>query len=405
MSAKITTLGEHVATQKGFAFKSAWFCDSGRPVVKVKDFTADSVDPDEVTHVSDEIAAQYLKYQLRTGDVVIQTVGSWPSAPASVVGKCVRIPRSVDRALLNQNAVKISPSSSLDGGFLYYLLKNPAFGEYIVGTAQGAASQAAITLEAIRAYKISVPDLATQRKIAGTLSAYDDLLENNLRRIKILEKMAQSLYREWFVHFRFPGHESARFTDSSLGQIPKGWEVMSFSQTAEFLNGFAFKPRHLGGEGKPIIKIKELKNGITNDTPRYDGDEIAPKYCVQNGDLLFSWSADLEAYIWKSGDGYLNQHLFSVAPRSGITKTFLFFALKERMQEFRNRSLGTTMRHIKRSALDEVEVLLPPAELRLKFEALASSTLQMQGTLEMRNQNLRSTRNLLLPKLLNIKAP
>ena len=80
-----------------------------------------------------------------------------------------------------------------------------------------------MSVEKLMSFDFNVPDLPTQRKIAGVLSAYDDLIENNLRRIKILEEMAQSLYREWFVHFRFPGYESAIFTDSSLGRIPKGW--------------------------------------------------------------------------------------------------------------------------------------------------------------------------------------
>jgi type I restriction enzyme S subunit len=150
-------LGDLVETQKGFAFKSGWYCNKGRPIVKVSDFTQNSVDPFNLVCISEIIAADYLKYELDTDDVVVQTVGSWPSNPASVVGKCVRVPSSIAGALLNQNAVKLSPRDGLDRRFLFYLLRSNDFKTYIIGTAQGAASQAAITLEAIRGYAFERP--------------------------------------------------------------------------------------------------------------------------------------------------------------------------------------------------------------------------------------------------------
>ncbi len=156
---------------------------------------------------------------------------------ASVVGKCVLIPSAVAGALLNQNSVKLSPTKNIDAKFLYYLLRSDDFKSYIISTAQGAASQAAITLEAIRAFEFMIPQLSVQQRIAGILTAYDELIENNQRRIRILEDMARSLYREWFVHFRYPGHESVPLVDSPLGQIPQGWEVMSFESLLASMTG------------------------------------------------------------------------------------------------------------------------------------------------------------------------
>ncbi len=94
-----------IQTQKGFAFKSAWYCDNGHQIVKVSDFTQDSIDVSSLSRIPDEIAAKHLRYELSEGDVVIQTVGSWPNNPASVVGKCIRVPYSANKSLLNQNAV------------------------------------------------------------------------------------------------------------------------------------------------------------------------------------------------------------------------------------------------------------------------------------------------------------
>ena len=388
MSAKTTTLGEYIATQKGFAFKSGWFCDSGRPVVKVKDFTANSVDPNEVTHVSEEIASQYLKYQLRTGDVVIQTVGSWPSAPASVVGKCVRIPSTVDRALLNQNAVKISPSSSLDGGFLYYSLKNPAFGEYIVGTAQGAASQAAITLEAIRAYKINLPDLPTQRKIAGILSAYDDLIENNLRRIKILEEMAQSLYREWFVRFRFPGYKSTKFVDSPLGQIPKGWEVAPLGDLVEIKKGKNITKTTIREGGIPVVA-----GGLTPAYYHDTANTVAPVVTISasgaNAGFINIYFDDVWASDCSFIDGKATPDVF-----------YFFLMLISRQNEVTGLQRGSAQPHVYPKDLMAIEALSVLQEIRDNFTQRVIPLFESVRNLHARNQTLRHTRDLLLPKLL-----
>jgi type I restriction enzyme, S subunit len=253
----------------------------------------------------------------------------------------------------------------------------------------------------LRDLQVPLPPLSTQRKIASVLSAYDNLIENNTRRIEILEEMAQAIYREWFVHYRFPGHEKVEMVDSPLGPIPEGWEVTPFSSVGDFINGYAFKPKHWGDSGKPIVKIAELKNGVTRSTPRYPGEDIAPKYHIQNGDLLFSWSADLDAYIWSGGEALLNQHLFNVVPKVEISRLFLFYALKDRMPDFRSRSQGTTMRHIKRSALDEVKLTVPPSALRSEFDHYVEPIIKQVENLQAKNTNLRRTQDLLLPKLIS----
>ncbi len=117
--------------------------------------------------------------------------------------------------------------------FVYYFALQKDFRNVAVKSMSGASGRQRADIQALKDYPCSFPDLPTQRKIAGILSAYDDLIENNLRRIKILEEMAQSLYREWFVHFRFPGHESVKMVDSSLGSIPEGWEVNKLGDIAE----------------------------------------------------------------------------------------------------------------------------------------------------------------------------
>lgn len=118
--------------------------------------------------------------------------------------------------------------------------------------------------------RIDLPEKYYQSKIADILSSYDDLIENNRKQIKLLEEAAQRLYKEWFVDLRFPGHEETPIVDG----VPAGWERKSIEDIADYLNGYAFKPSDWGKSGKPIIKIKELNEGITQDTPRNSGENI-----------------------------------------------------------------------------------------------------------------------------------
>jgi type I restriction enzyme S subunit len=154
---EVTSIGNHINTQKGYAFKSSWYQEQGRKIVKVSDFTDDSIDISKLVSISEEIAGQYKKHELKANDIIIQTVGSWASNPQSVVGKVIRVPNIAAKTLLNQNAVKIIPKESINQSFLFYSIKNERFKSYIIGCAQGAASQASITLDAIREFKILLP--------------------------------------------------------------------------------------------------------------------------------------------------------------------------------------------------------------------------------------------------------
>ena len=137
---KRARLGDHIRTRKCYAFKSKWYSTKGVLIVKVSDFTEDSVRVSKLTRIPGEIAEQYNQYSLKKDDVIIQTVGSWPTNPKSVAGKAIKVPSGIDGALLNQNAVKIVPTSGLNNRYLFYLLRSNDFKSYIIGCAQGAAN-------------------------------------------------------------------------------------------------------------------------------------------------------------------------------------------------------------------------------------------------------------------------
>jgi len=194
-------LGDLVSHQKGHAFKSKDYRDQGHGIVRVSDFTDRSVATDSCNHLAEELAHNYSSVALKQGDVVIATVGSWPTNPASVVGKTIRVPREADSFLLNQNAVNLTANEALDQTFLFHLLTTETFGAHIVSAAQGSASQASITLKSIFDYSLQLPPLSEQKAITHILGSLDDKIELNRRMNATLEGMAQALFKSWFVDF------------------------------------------------------------------------------------------------------------------------------------------------------------------------------------------------------------
>ena len=187
---------------------------------------------------------------------------------------------------------------------------------------------------------------------------------------------------------------------SAGGLGPEGLTFYTCAEMASFVNGFAFKPSYWGTEGRPIIKIKELKQGVAAGTPRHPAESIADKYWVERGDLLFSWSAHLGVYLWNDEPGLLNQHLFTVRPAHPfLTIAFLFHALDQAMPRFRSRAQGTTMRHIKRSALSEVQTLIPGEELLGRFTRDVATMHEESASLRREAALLDGLRALLIPKL------
>jgi type I restriction enzyme S subunit len=378
----------------GTQLKASDYTESGIPVINVRNIGFGSIRPDKLEYISAATRDLLSSHVLRQGDIVFGRKGA--------VERHIFVRQEQDGWFQGSDCLRLRLNAGrVNPLFASYFFLTPEHQRWMMNQCSHGATMASLNQEILERIELPLPPLPTQRRIAGILSAYDDLIENSQRRIKILEEMARRLYREWFVHFRFPGHEDCRLVDSPLGGIPEGWEVQPFSALASYVNGYPFKPAQLGKEGKPIIKIKELKAGIVVDTPRNPGREIPGKYHVCDGDVLFSWSADLDVYLWRGGEGLLNQHLFNVVPAEGISRAFCFHALKESMPRFRALSLGATMHHIKRSALDLVFTVVSPVSIRNQFQELVCPMHLQLVTLTRHVRNLRRTRDLLLPRLLS----
>ncbi|MBC7139204.1 MAG: restriction endonuclease subunit S [Defluviimonas sp.] len=267
------------------------------------------------------------------------------------------------------------------------------------------------------AFKLTLPPIADQREIAATLGALDDKIELNRKTAATLEEMARALYRSWFVDFdpvharaegRAPAHmdsgTAALFPDS-FGEdgLPVGWHRNGLDEVADFLNGAALQkfPAMPDSASLPVIKIAELRNGLTANSGRASIG-IPKKYLVENGDVLFSWSGSLLQKVWVEGPGALNQHLFKVTSLT-VPKWFHFFAVDFHMEDFRiiAASKATTMGHIQRHHLAEAKVALPPSLVLVATDGLLRPIFDAAIQRHLENRTLATLRDSLLPRLMS----
>ncbi|MDP2752300.1 MAG: restriction endonuclease subunit S, partial [Rhodocyclaceae bacterium] len=288
-----------------------------------------------------------------------------------------------------------------------------------VGTAQGSASQASITLNDIFGFKFTCPPIPEQRAIAHILGTLDDKIELNRRMNATLEAMARALFKSWFVDFdpvraKMEGRQPLgltpeiaalfpdAFEDSELGEIPKGWEVRSLDKTAHYLNGLALQKFPPGDDPTlPVIKIAQLRKGDSVGADRCNTD-LPPAYIVQDGDVLFSWSGSLEVELWCGGSGALNQHLFKVTSPE-FSKWFYYLWTLYHLDEFRLIAAGkaTTMGHIQRGHLTAAKVLISPPPLLDAMTRIMSPLINHIIASRIQSRTLATLRDTLLPKLLS----
>ena len=247
---------------------------------------------------------------------------------------------------------------------------------------------------------VSVPPFPVQLRIAGILSTYDDLMKNSQRRIRILEAMARALYREWFVYFRFPGHEKLSRVASPLGNIPQGWEVRTVKDIAAVTYGFPFQSKKFNtdGIGTPVIRIRDILDGSINT---FTDEEAESKYHIKNGDILVGMDGDFHMCIWSSGHAFQNQRVAKFESNGEIGNYHLFLALELPIQTWNKSIVGTTVAHLGDMHIKTIQIAWPPAKILAKARDILEPMSEQIIALKCQVQNLRRTRDLLLPRLLS----
>jgi len=292
-----------------------------------------------------------------------------------------------------------------DQRYIYYYLKGNE--KYIKQFAIGTAATT-ITKESVRNLEILLPPLPSQRKIAGILSAYDELIENNTRRIEILEEMARSIFREWFVNFRFPGHEQVQMVDSELGLIPEGWKLKTLADFGQVITGKTPSkkiPENFGSY-MPFIKTPDMHNNMfcikVGEYLSEIGVASQRNKTIPPNSLCVSCIGTAGIVAITSVPSQTNQQINSIILQNELNREFLYFALlglKETINQY--GANGATMVNLNKGKFESLRVTSPSKNLLFNFHKATASNFEMIRTLQLKNLNLRQTRDLLLPRLIS----
>lgn len=284
--------------------------------------------------------------------------------------------------------------------FVYYFVKTLRLENYNVGNANPTLNR-----NHIHKLQIRIPEKPKQENSARILCTYDDFININRRRIQLLEEAARLLYREWFIYFRFPGHEKVKMIDG----VPEGWKKEKLNQIISFLGGHAFKSSSYQQEGKyGIVTIKNVQQGsfISKCTDYLeDPPDTIKKHCfLYSGDILLSLTGNVGRVCLVYGKNYLlNQRVAKIEPTNTIPKSFAYWMFNDSMMQKRieNFSSGSAQQNLSPVKLGEQKVILPPIPLLESFDNLTSLINIEIIQLLNQNQKLTQARDLLLPRLMN----
>ncbi|MEF2051786.1 restriction endonuclease subunit S [Pseudomonas aeruginosa] len=260
-----------------------------------------------------------------------------------------------------------------------------------------------LSLEKLLSFDFWVPSVEEQRKIASVLLAYDNLIENNTRRIEILEEMARRLYEEWFVQFRFPGHEGVAF------------KKMPIHDVADVVRGRSYRSADLVENGRPFVNLKCINRdgGYRRDGLKYYSGKYKPEQLVSSGDIVMAVTDMTQerrivaraALVPDLGEmqGVISMDLVRIIPKDGVSALYLyaFFRWSDFSDNVKNHATGANVLHLHPDLIANYDIDLPPQEVCKSFEDKVRPAIELADVLEKKNANLRAQRDLLLPKLIS----
>ena len=380
--------------------KRSEFQEKGVLFLNTANIVKNRLDITEANFVALEKFNEIKKGRLQRFDIVITTRGS--------LGKVALFNINPPVGLINaQMLILRADDKVINPTFLFYQFCDDDFQARLKNFASGSA-QPQIPIMDLKEIEVCVPSLETQRKIAAVLSTYDDLIENNTRRIKILEDMTQTLYQEWFVHFRFPGHESVPMVESPLGPIPQGWKALKYSDVVD-LSRKGINPSKFPDEIFAHFSIPAFDSDCMPVLDR--GDSIrSSKYLITEDCVLVSKLNPHIPRVWlpflnTEHQAITSTEFLTLKPKSPVDCVFLFGLCRspEFTAELAVRALGTSHSHqrVKPNDFLGMPVLIPTEFLLHSFREKVISMVNIGNTLRMKNANLRRTRDLLLPKLIS----
>ena len=373
---------------------------SGYPSIRTPNIGKGRLILDGVNRVSEETYQAWTQREVpKPGDLIL--------AREAPIGNVAIIPPGLELCLGQRTVLIRANKKNLNPQYLNYLLLGDEIQGRIASISNGATVHH-LNMKDIRELEMPpVPDLAIQDRIASILSTYDDLIENNTRRIKILEDMAQMLYREWFVNFRFPGHEKVRLVESELGPIPKGWQPRRLGDLcSEVRRGV--HPSEIDPDS-PYIGLEHLpRKSIALGEWGRAGDVGSTKLRFRRGEILFG---KIRPYFHKVGvapiDGVASSDAIVIVPSDPtyFSAVLCCVSSEDFVLHATQTSQGTKMPRANWAMLTKYPLPLPTGALLEKFNGVIEPIVEMLKNLVFRNRNLRTTRDFLLPKLISGEIP
>jgi type I restriction enzyme, S subunit len=317
--------------------------------------------------------------------------------------------RTSEKVALAQRVILLRGNpSEVDQNYLFQALKSPLVQAELMKRATGT-TVSGIKQSELRQVQVPIPPLPVQRKIAAILSAYDDLIENNTRRIAILEQMAQAIYHEWFVEFRFPDHEQVRMIESEIGLVPEGWEVIKLEEVCKKIasGGTPSRKESIFWENAniPWFKTQELQDGHLFKSLESISQEgminSSAKLFPVNTILIAIYGATIGQLGVLTCESTFNQAACGlIANDKYVSPFFLYLTLLNMRNHFKNLGQGAAQQNISVGLIRTTRIMLPSFEVMQKFRSISDSMFEKIRYLRQQNINLRLTRDLLLPKLI-----
>ena len=375
------------------------YVESGIPVIRGSNMNNGRyIDMADFVFVTESKVREDLSSNLaKPGDLIFTQRGT--------LGQVAIIPSDgiSDRYVVSQSQMKLTvDKAKANGLFLYYFFSSREATERILSYVSSSGVPH-INLTVMRNFEVPVPPIETQRGIARTLSAYDDLIENNRRRIQLLEQAARLLYKEWFVHLRFPGHEYARIIDG----VPDGWEKKTAFEVMDVLSGGTPKTTNPSfWEGDiPFFTPKDVTDFAYSHDTEKSITEAGLKNCNSNlypKDTVFITARGTVGKInLAQRPMAMNQSCYALVAHSPLTQQYLYFALVDGVEQFRSRAVGSVFDAIVRDTFKQISFVVPEEKLISVFMEQVSAMLTQIDNLSEQVRSLRKARDFLLPKLMS----
>ena len=373
------------------------YVDVGIPFISATDLDNGRVDRLNARQISSASYERLRSGKIRASDVLFCLRGS--------LGKMAYV-HGNELGAIASSLVILRSKGNIDPRYLYHALSSND-GQQAVITLNNGAAQPNLSVAELTRVEIPLPKLAIQGRIADILSAYDELIENSRKRINILESMARVLYSEWFVNFRFPGHDFVPLVASALGDIPQGWEVKRIAEAFQtVLGGTPSRTNMEFWEGGSIpwinsgkvndLRITEASEMITSRALERSAAKLMPKGTT----VLAITGATLGQVSYLEIETTANQSVIGIVDPTGELSEWVYLMIRDRIESIVNHASGGAQQHINKDNVNNVQVVIPSRSLALEFKTVVSPMFGEIATLLFQIQTLRRIRDLLLPRLL-----